>query len=169
MPVCCNRRMCKQHPLRWKCVLTMCMVGLLWGAQAWAALGRTPLHRSQDPAAQGAPVWQQSPLAGTSCSVSVGVLPSGTVVREYINAAGQVFAVSWAGPLLPDLAALMGDGFTEYQQAAQRQRAAGLRGAMGLQKPGLIMVSRGRMGQFEGYAYVPSLVPADVDIHALLP
>jgi hypothetical protein len=31
------------------------------------------------------------------------------------------------------------------------------------------MVSRGRMGRFQGHAYIPSLVPSGVNIQALLP
>ena len=33
----------------------------------------------------------------------------GTVVREYITPADKVFAVSWHGPVNPDLRAMLGD------------------------------------------------------------
>jgi hypothetical protein len=91
-------------------------------------------------------------------------------VREFVNAQQQVFAVVWAGPVLPDLAVFFGDHFTAYQQAVQQKRAAGQRGGVvHARKPELVMLSRGRMGNFEGYAYIPTLVPHGVDIQTLLP
>ena len=39
-------------------------------------------------------------------------LPDGSSVREYVNAAGVVFAVSWRTRLKPDLANLLGPNFT---------------------------------------------------------
>ena len=137
---------------------------------AQAALGDVPQSGRPGSAVPGAAVWQQTSLAGSSSTVSSAVLASGTTLREWTNAAGQVFAVSWTGPLLPDLAALLGDAFADYQEAVRLQHVAGFRGAViQVQKAGLVLVSRGRMGQFEGHAYRPALVPADVNIKALWP
>lgn len=96
-------------------------------------------------------------------------LPSGTVIREFFDKTGQVFAVSWEGPLLPDLTKLLGNYANEYQQAVNQQRAMGQRGGVvQTQKPQVVIVSRGRMGQFKGHAYLPGLLPAGLDIEALL-
>ena len=38
-------------------------------------------------------------------------LPTGTRVREYVSESGTVFAVTWEGPFLPDLKALLGKYF----------------------------------------------------------
>lgn len=138
---------------------------------ALAALGglpQPPTSASLTSTPSGRPL-QSVPVSG-AYTVSAATLPTGTVVSEFINAAGQVFAVSWTGPVLPDLATLLGGYFAEYQAVVQRQRAAGQRGGVvQTQSTGLVMVSRGRMGQFQGYAYVPALVPAQVDIQVLLP
>jgi len=45
--------------------------------------------------------------------------PTGTVVREFSSAAGEVFGVSWEGPFLPDLRQLLGASYDSYVQAAQ--------------------------------------------------
>ena len=98
------------------------------------------------------------------------VAPTGTVVQEFVNAQQVVFAVVWQGPVLPDLAAFFGDHYVAFQRAAKERRAAGQRGgALLAQQPDLVMVSRGRMGRFQGHAYIPSLVPSGVNIQALLP
>jgi Protein of unknown function (DUF2844) len=130
---------------------------------AWATLGRTPWPSARNTTAT------LSVLPLNAYSEWTTVLQSGTVVHEYANALGQVFAVHWDGPLLPDLTALLGDYAGEYQQAAQQRRDAGQRGGMlQTKKSHIVVISRGRMGQFNGYAYLPALVPIGVDAEALL-
>ena len=50
--------------------------------------------------------------------MSTIVAPTGTVVREFVNAQQVVFAVVWQGPVLPDLAAFFGDHYVAFQRAA---------------------------------------------------
>lgn len=126
---------------------------------AWATLGQMPLAGAQNMTVSGV----------SSYSTWTSALPTGTTVREFTNAAGLVFAVRWEGPLLPDMGLLLGAYASEYQQAVQRQRDVGLRGGgLQAQKPYFVMLSRGRMGQFSGHAYLPAQVPAGVDMEALL-
>jgi Protein of unknown function (DUF2844) len=87
---------------------------------------------------------------------------SGTLIREYVSAQGLVFAVSWQGPLMPDLQQVLGNHFADYQAAAQNQRA-GL-GASAVQQPGLVVQSGGHMRAFFGRAYIPQLLPANVAV-----
>src|SRR5579863_9263026 len=47
-------------------------------------------------------------------------LPSGTLLTEYLNAAGKVYAVTWHGPALPNLRQVLGNYFVNYQAAAQQ-------------------------------------------------
>src|SRR5437762_7831212 len=42
----------------------------------------------------------------------------GTVVREYLTPGDKVFAISWRGPVNPDLRQMLGDHYTQYEQAA---------------------------------------------------
>lgn len=92
---------------------------------------------------------------------------SGTVVREYITAGDKVFAVSWRGPVNPDLRQLFGDYYTQYEQAASQPHAGGHR-HLAIEQPGLTVHISGRLRAFQGRAWVPSLLPqnfsvADID------
>lgn len=87
-------------------------------------------------------------------------ISSGTLVREYVSAQGQVFAVAWKGPFLPDLQQILGNHFADYGNAASSRRSR--RGPVLLQQPGLIIQSGGHMRAFFGRAYIPQLLPAEV-------
>jgi hypothetical protein len=73
--------------------------------------------------------------------------------------------------VLPDLSALLGaQHYATFERHTTQARLAGVRGApVQLQSAGLVLRSAGRMGRFSGFAYATALVPAGVDIHALLP
>jgi len=93
-------------------------------------------------------------------------LPSGTIVTEYLNGTGSVYAVAWHGPSLPNLRQVLGTYFIRYQTAAQtpvvRHRL------VRLSSPDIVIESSGRMRAFVGRAWVPALLPSGVstaDIH----
>src|SRR6516165_8784477 len=46
--------------------------------------------------------------------------PAGAVIHEYVSAQGKVFAVSWRGPGLPDVAGLLGEYSARLAQAVPR-------------------------------------------------
>lgn len=146
---------------------------LMLSANAAAALGQAPQPSARAiEATAGTPGATQLRAVPPSAAYSVATttLPTGTVVREFVNAQNVVFAVVWQGPVLPDLAPFFGAHATAYQQAAQQKRASGQRGgAVQARQSDLVIVSRGRMGHFEGYAYLPALIPAGIDITTLLP
>ncbi len=83
--------------------------------------------------------------------------PTGTVVREYISAAGKVFAVSWEGPVLPDFRQMLGRYFTDYNSEASSPRVG--RRHLTIERTDLVVHSSGHMRAFYGNAYVPSLLP----------
>lgn len=83
------------------------------------------------------------------------------MVREFSNASGQVFAVTWSGPGKPDLRALLGRYFTTFQAAGSSGRALhSLRRPAQVDQPDLKIETAGHMGWFRGIAFVPSLAPA---------
>jgi hypothetical protein len=90
-------------------------------------------------------------------------LPSGTVVREYISPAGKVFAVSWRGPVKPDLSQTLGAYFGQFQ-AASKSQLRGQHHHLAVQEPDLVVQSAGRMRAFYGKAYVPSLLPQNFSV-----
>ena len=98
-------------------------------------------------------------------TVHESLLDSGTTVTEYATPAGAVFAVSWRGPVLPDLNALLGEYFKAFTEEAQQARTAGRRGSpIAMDTGALVVRSNGRMRNFFGSAYAPALVPADVNV-----
>jgi hypothetical protein len=83
----------------------------------------------------------------------------GTVVREYLNPAGKVFALGWDGPFNPDLRQVLGTYYTQYTQApaSAHQDRAHLR----IAQPGLVVQISGRVRAFVGRAWAPDLLPAN--------
>lgn len=145
---------------------------LIYVPSALAALGSAPLPRPNPPGthpAKSAKAAGVLPADAQLYTDSVITDDSGNVTHEYVNAQGVVFAVRWSGPVLPNFQALFGAHFSALQTAAERSRSSRRRGApLSLESDALVMVSRGKMGHFTGYAYVPSLVPAGVNVDDLL-
>jgi hypothetical protein len=83
----------------------------------------------------------------------------GVMVREYVSPDGKVFAVAWQARSLPNLQQLLGSYFPQMQQAAQARTQH--TGPLIVKNADLVLVSAGRMMGFYGYAYVPSLAPAN--------
>ncbi len=91
--------------------------------------------------------------------------PQGTVVKEFISPAGTVFAVSWLGPVMPNLAQTLGSSyFGMLTTAEQQQRALLGHNHVQLRTPQLVVHAGGHMRLFFGVAYVPSLLPPNVSI-----
>jgi len=89
--------------------------------------------------------------------------PTGVAVNEYVSSAGKVFAVTWKGPIHPDLRQVLGAYFDQYSQAVQTQRATRRgRGPLLIQQTGLVIQISGHMRSFLGKAYVPQMMPAGV-------
>jgi hypothetical protein len=89
---------------------------------------------------------------------------AGTQVHEYTTPQGTVFALTWQGPLPPDLRQLFGAYYKQFQDAAAAQARTGMHRLLNVVQPDLVVQSTGRMRDFRGKAYVPSLVPAGVAV-----
>ena len=93
---------------------------------------------------------------------------SGTMIREYVNSSGTVFAVAWEGPWLPDLRQVLGDHFDHYQAATRaRQQARTGRRALVIDEPGLVVQMGGHPRAFTGRAYVPALLPSGIQLESI--
>lgn len=140
-----------------------------------AALGQAPSVLPSAAAVSGSvpavKLLAAKPLAqNPSYAVHERQLETGTLVREYATPAGLVFAVSWRGPVLPDLSELLGHYFSTFKTETVQARAAGKRGApVNMELDDLVVRSNGRMRNFFGHAYVPGLIPAGVLINDVLP
>ncbi len=102
-----------------------------------------------------------NPVTAAPYTVTQTTLASGTVVREYVSAAGTVFGIAWGGPVMPNLSTLLGAYFPQFDSARDALRTAHPgRGPLIVQLPNLVVRSGGHMGAFGGQAYVPSSLPA---------
>ena len=97
------------------------------------------------------------------------VLPSagGGEIREYVNAAGQVYAVRWRGPGKPDLASLLSVHFATFQADNPGGARFGRGRAPMVNRADLKIVTGGHPGGFWGIAWLPRAVPAGFDPAAL--
>jgi hypothetical protein len=89
--------------------------------------------------------------------------PNGTVIREYLSPAGKVFAITWRGPFIPDMAQLLGAYLPQYGEGVKAHHAesAGRR-PLNIQQPTLVVQTSGHMRSFAGKAYDPTLLPQGV-------
>jgi Protein of unknown function (DUF2844) len=90
-------------------------------------------------------------------------------VHEYVSRQGQVFAVTWQGPVPPNMRQLLGEYFGRFQSAAvaAHQQSPGQHRQFQLAQPDLVILSSGRLRNFRGIAYLPTLLPAGVTVDQL--
>lgn len=145
---------------------TLAMLGwvawALFVPPAWAVLGQTTTtYLSNAPSTHSA-----SPLAANELfTMTAMTTDSGVVIKEFIRSDGLVFAVSWRGPVLPDLSTLLGAYFPVFMQANEEARATGRRGSpVSVASDGLVVQASGRRPDFFGYAYVTHLTPSGINI-----
>jgi hypothetical protein len=93
------------------------------------------------------------------------VLPSGTVVHEYVAPGGAVYALTWRGPRMPDMRELFGAYFAELARRDIRTSSGHHR--LTIVGPDFMVRSSGHPRSFEGRAWVPSLVPSGISPGAL--
>jgi len=93
---------------------------------------------------------------------------SGTMIREYVDPSGSVFAVAWDGPWLPDLRQVLGEHFDRYQTAMRaRQQARTGRGVVAIDEGGLVVQMSGHPRAFTGRAYLSSRLPAGIELDSI--
>ena len=138
---------------------------------SYAALGGPPVTGASMPLMLRAATPQSGPASASSqpaggllsaapYSVRQSVDANGVTIREYVLSANVVFAVTWDGPVRPNMRALLGSYFTNYVAAGQ----TGVRGSGPLIEGNddFRIESAGRLGNFSGMAWLPRLLPAGV-------
>jgi len=130
---------------------------LVLASPAWASLGQPAASIASDQQRLGG---ERRTIAADAYSVEEITSASGTVVREFVSPAGQVFAVSWRGPVRPDLRPLLGEHFAALPRASA---AAGRRGRpLVVHTDALVVESGGHVRDFRGRAFLPALMPEGV-------
>ncbi len=128
---------------------------LAYAGACHAALGGAP----EDFGTANTTVAAYATVAGANYRLRETVLDTGTRVNEYVSAAGVVFALTWEGPILPDLKALLGKYFDAMVAESASAPRAG-RARLGVNSPEVVINSGGRMRAFEGSAWLPAQLPA---------
>ncbi|MBC8738516.1 DUF2844 domain-containing protein [Paraburkholderia sp. UCT31] len=135
---------------------------LLAASAANAALGQAPLPATQSTTRATAAVQMSAPRSQVPAAVfttQTSQLANDVTVTEYVDGSGKVFAVTWRGPVLPNLQTLLGTYFPEYVNAPSSHNGRGFRSA---DTGDLVVQSSGHMRAFTGAAYLKSLMPAGV-------
>jgi hypothetical protein len=132
-----------------------------FSAPSSAALGGDVASVRTDTAQFGGQLVSTEFAAYTQHNIATG---PDAVVHEYLSRAGKVFAVTWSGPLPPNLQQLFGDYFETYHSAAIAQSHPGGHRHVNIVQPDFVVQALGRLRAFRGAAYVPSLVPAGVNV-----
>jgi hypothetical protein len=152
-----DRAMCRRGARRAVLLLAI-SVDLSWVGCAHAALGGDADSVLAD----------RAELHGIANSVSFQqydeqeISGAGMHVREFLNRNGVVFAITWTGPVLPDLQRLLGAHFGEYAAALAALNHPGLHRSLRVASPGLVVESGGHLRAYAGRAYLPALIPVGV-------
>jgi hypothetical protein len=143
-------------------VLFPALLAALAAAPAFAALGGDVSSVQADLAHMKGAIRVTTNTAVTVHEISTAY---GTSVREFMGADGKVFAVSWSGPVNPDLRQVLGGYYPQFAQAASAAHAAhGDHRHLNIEQPGLVVQNVGRLRAFAGRAWVPSMLPVNFPI-----
>lgn len=107
----------------------------------------------------GATVMRQSGSAA-GYTVQESQTEDGTTIREFILPSGDVFAVAWSGPRMPNLQNLLGAYFESYRNEATNLPPG--RRPLAIDRPDLVVQSGGHPRAFHGRAYLPKQLPAGI-------
>jgi hypothetical protein len=129
----------------------------LGATTTWAVLGRPAASVAAD---QRRLRGDLRSSAGAGFSVHEISAADGSVVREYVSPAGDVFGVAWQGPTQPNLVELLGDYFPAFQEATRSARHR--RGPVAVRTDRLVVETGGHMRAFHGRAYLPDRLPGVV-------
>jgi len=89
-------------------------------------------------------------------------MPSGTLLREYVSLDGNVFAVAWNGPYMPNLRQALGRYFDSYVAGAKLNHLD--HNHLQILQPDLVVQARGHMRAFFGRAYLPTALPSGFNL-----
>ena len=103
---------------------------------------------------------------GVGYTVEEITMPSGTLVKEFVSPSGIIFAVSWRGPTMPNLAQALGSQYFSQLTAAEKSQRFG-RNHVEVRNTDFVVHAGGHMRSFYGMAYVPSLLPPNVSLSNL--
>lgn len=84
----------------------------------------------------------------------------GSRVSQFVAGNGRVFAVRWTTLYKPNLSAILGNSFVDYQGAAhEAAKRGGIQRQFRHEGNDLVVQSSGHLQVFSGYAYRRSMLP----------
>jgi hypothetical protein len=131
---------------------------------AWGVLGQTESSVADDQRFLGGAHREE---AHPGYKVHQITAKDGGVVKEFVSPTGMVFEIAWQSGHIPNLEQLLGPNMAELQTKLSTAAPRHTRGPMVVHTDHMVFVSAGHMRYFHGYAYVPSLVPANVAPEAI--
>ncbi|MEY4100386.1 MAG: hypothetical protein RL300_1557 [Pseudomonadota bacterium] len=85
----------------------------------------------------------------------------GSHIKQFVNATGQVFGVSWTTQYKPDLSRLLGALHAQYARAEHEQaKRSGIQRHFKLDQQDLLVQSNAHLNVYSGFAMMRSLAPA---------
>ena len=110
---------------------------------------RTALHASRNELTTGNELYK----------VESYQIAAATDIKEYVTNDGMVFAVSWSGPIKPDLQQLLGKHYLTLTSAIAKKPHGG-RSPVYIKRRDIVIESGGHPRSFFGRAYLPAVMPA---------
>jgi hypothetical protein len=133
-------------------------LGIAFSGLACAQLGTTYVTPSSSP-----DVMLHQASNGSTVSWLESTDANRIRIRQYVAPTGQIYAVSWDGPAMPDIRALFGTWFGRYQQGAiEAQSNAGGLHSSNIEGSDLVVQSSVRLREFTGRAWLSAALPAGV-------
>jgi hypothetical protein len=154
------------RPGEFKIAALLCalLIAALGPRIAGATLGEPEISVQSDVAQLRASI--KTSEDGASYRVHEILLPSGTVLREFVAPDGNVFAVAWNGPTKPNLRQALGKYF-DALVSAPRPKFTDHR-HLQIQQGDLVIEGSGHMrAGFSGRAYLASAIPSGANLRDL--
>jgi Protein of unknown function (DUF2844) len=143
-------------------LITVCTLALMIASPASAGLGDSVNSVLDDQLTMHA---RLNVISVSNYVIHELASPVGVVVREYVSANGEVFAVSWHGPFMPDMHRLLSTRFGPYLVEVQKHSTRNLgHSVLNIRTPSLVVENVGHTRAYTGRAYDPSLLPAGISI-----
>jgi hypothetical protein len=142
----------------------MAAIIVAWHGIAYAALGEDMRGVQMDASALKGTVRTTSLVQYDVHEINSA---EGVTVREFVTRDGSVFALSWSGPVPPDLQRLLGRYFAAYAASLNMLDHPGLRRSVRIVTPELTVELGGHMRAYIGRAYLPSLIPDGIGLAEL--
>jgi len=92
------------------------------------------------------------------------ITSAATTLREFLTPDGVVFAVAWNGLAHPDLSTLLGRFDQEYKNAKKQLPRKHGQSRSAVKGDHVVVETWGHMRNLQGRAYVPALVPEEVNL-----